>query len=74
MAQLYAAEMASRKALMEKSRLVEEAEEARQRKAEHDEDVQTKKTAVREKNRELHRLENRIMKEVSRERTWPCFV
>ncbi|CAD5226875.1 unnamed protein product [Bursaphelenchus xylophilus] len=60
-AKLFAADLAEKKARVQKNRFEEELEEARGQKQEHETEVQSKRDVVRQKNREVHKLENKIL-------------
>ncbi|CAD5219780.1 unnamed protein product [Bursaphelenchus okinawaensis] len=60
-AKLFAADLAEKKARNQKARFEEELDEAKESKQEHDSKVQAKRDAVRQRNREVHKLENKVL-------------
>ncbi len=64
LAQIYSAEASRKKAQRQLENFQQEADEVRQRKGEYDEEVTEKNRTVRERFRELNKLEGKIVKEV----------
>ncbi|KAI6215832.1 hypothetical protein M3Y94_00430900 [Aphelenchoides besseyi] len=63
LAQIYAAEQNRKRAQRQLDAFTNEADEVRQRKADHEQEVTEKHQIVRQRFRELNKLESRLMKE-----------